>query len=214
MAKPTTIDLEKGTGPKPGVAVQPSWLGPRTGWACLNPTPPESEPTLPAVIDQHYQDVYRYALMVSCSSHDAADLTQYAFTQFMSRTKPLKDPSRAKSYLFRTVYNQFMDQIKQRNRHTSMETMDEAPEHSAPASQATLTDARLVLEAMGGLDPEVRRILFLHYHDGLTCIEISKSLSLPFGTVASRLSRGKNRLRRAMGIDPDHVTMQKDPSNT
>ena len=166
------------------------------------------------MIDQHYQDVYRYALMVSCSSHDAADLTQYAFTQFMSRTKPLRDPGRAKSYLCRTVYNQFMNQIKRRNRHTSMETIDEVPEHSAPASQATLTDARLVLEAMGELDPEVRRILFLHYHDGLTCIEISKSLRLPFGTVASRLSRGKHSLRRAMGINPDHVTVHKNSSNT
>ena len=61
--------------------------------------------------------------------------------------------------------------------------------------------AREVLAALDTLEPEQREVLVLVAVEGLLYKEVAKVLALPMGTVMSRLSRGRDRLRRALAGD-------------
>jgi len=59
-------------------------------------------------------------------------------------------------------------------------------------------DAPLVLEALQEVDSTFREPLTLFYLQDLSYLEIAEILSIPIGTVMSRLSRGKAQLRAAL----------------
>ena len=58
--------------------------------------------------------------------------------------------------------------------------------------------ARRLESALRGLSFEHRAVLLLREVEGLTCEEIATTLGLPVGTVKSRLSRGRDGLRRGL----------------
>jgi RNA polymerase sigma-70 factor, ECF subfamily len=62
-------------------------------------------------------------------------------------------------------------------------------------------DARRVSRLASQLDPDLTRVLDLAYFEGLSCSEMAATLSLPLGTVKSRLARALARLREAVGFD-------------
>jgi RNA polymerase sigma-70 factor (ECF subfamily) len=68
---------------------------------------------------------------------------------------------------------------------------------AAPTPEAGLQSAEL-LEALRALAPSRRLVIVLHYWLDLSIDEISALLDVPFGTVASRLSRARAELREAL----------------
>jgi RNA polymerase sigma-70 factor (ECF subfamily) len=61
-----------------------------------------------------------------------------------------------------------------------------------------LADAAEVTNALGELSTEHRTVLLLAVVEGFTCREMAETLSLPIGTVMSRLSRGRQALRERL----------------
>jgi RNA polymerase sigma-70 factor (ECF subfamily) len=59
-------------------------------------------------------------------------------------------------------------------------------------------DARLVVQALAALDADQRDALLLFAWADLSYEEIARSLSIPIGTVRSRIARGRERLARAL----------------
>jgi len=57
--------------------------------------------------------------------------------------------------------------------------------------------------AIGKLPPEQRQVILLVGLEGMAYEEVAAVLDVPVGTVRSRLSRGRDQLRRLMGVDAD-----------
>src|SRR5207245_1395553 len=57
------------------------------------------------LIDAHYQALYRYAYRLSGCAADAEDLTQETFGKALARLAQLREPDRAKAWLFRILRN-------------------------------------------------------------------------------------------------------------
>lgn len=56
-----------------------------------------------------------------------------------------------------------------------------------------------IMEAINALPPDFREVFILHYYLGYGINEISQMIGVPEGTVSSRLSRGRNKLKSVLG---------------
>ena len=155
------------------------------------------EEVVPQLVETDYASLYRFALSLTRSSADASDLTQQTFFIWATKGESLREQAKAKSWLFTTLYREFLRGRRRDSRVTAIEDLSPA-EQDPPDVEPDLInklDAQLVMDALHEVDPVFREPLSLFYLQDLSYIEIAEILSVPIGTVMSRLSRGKAQLR-------------------
>ena len=156
------------------------------------------------LVDAHYVALYRFAYSLCRNEADASDLTQQTFYLWASKGHhQLRDASRAKTWLFTTLYREFLASRRREDRFSGVDPeVMEAEVGSAPAPQyePEELDAAMVLEALNDVDPLFRAPLTLFYLKDLSYKVIAEVLQVPIGTVMSRLSRGKLEMRRKIGL--------------
>jgi RNA polymerase sigma-70 factor (ECF subfamily) len=157
------------------------------------------------VVDETYEAVYRFAYSLSRDAHDAADLTQQAFFTLAEKSHQLKERAKAKSWLFTTLYRDF---LKQRRRASKVSYVEDTEPYGPAAvasdgqDAARQLDGASVVEALGLLDEVYRAPLTLFYLQQASYKEIARILGVPIGTVMSRLARGKEQLRKLLAARP------------
>ena len=163
------------------------------------------------LVDDHYAGLYRFALSLSRSSADASDLTQQTFLRWATHGATLRDQSKGKSWLFTTLYREFLRTRRRSGREQSLDETFEATGVEPAAEDSPDLELRLdgqtVIEALQDVEESFRAPLTLFYLQDLSYIEIAETLDLPIGTVMSRLSRGKIRLRTALSRRQDDRTV-------
>jgi RNA polymerase sigma-70 factor (ECF subfamily) len=150
--------------------------------------------TFEEAVSAHYDNVYRFALTLSRNETDACDLTQSAFERLLRKPEQLRDPARAKTWLFTTLYRLFLEKRRREDRfpHVAMDDVDLA---AANTDAGTHLDAAAVTNALAQIEEPFRAVLVLFYLEEHSYREIAEVLEVPIGTVMSRLSRGKAMLR-------------------
>ena len=147
------------------------------------------------LVADYHADVYRFAFRLAGSEADAEDLTQEAFLLAHQRLDQLRDPTKARSWLFKIARNCFLQAI-QRRRQAKM--TDFSLEEMASEVPDEPFDLERLQEALDGLPDEFRVVVLMHYFEFLSYREIAEELDMPIGTVMSRLARAKQRLRLSM----------------
>lgn len=156
------------------------------------------------LVDAHYQALFRFAVSLTRDPDRAADLVQETFCIWAEKGDQLKDRSKAKTWLFTTLHREFLGQRRRAERFAEEELDDEtagavvAPEDDAERQ----LDGQRALELLGALEDTYRAPVTLFYLQQHSYKEIAEILGIPIGTVMSRLSRGKEILRRQMKTDP------------
>lgn len=145
---------------------------------------------------QHY-----YPLVVSTAYHQGLDLAaaqDAAQETFIKAWLALpRFTGNLKAWLCRIAINVAVD-IHRRERPTAQ--LDEQADVAAsPAEQAEArARARAVRQALAQLPEASRAALILREYEGLTYADIAQALDIPIGTVMSRLSYARNRLRELL----------------
>lgn len=150
------------------------------------------------LIDAHYQALYRYAYRLSGTAADAEDLTQEAFGKAFARLPQLREPDRAKAWLFRILRNEYLHRVRDQKRHRAvpLDAVGDLPDR--PADEPPDIDPARVQEALNDLDEAFRTPLILYYFEDFSYRDIADQMDLPIGTVMSRLARGKAYLRSSL----------------
>lgn len=152
------------------------------------------------LVDAHYASLYRFALSLARNPADAGDLVQQTFYVWATKGHALRDLAKAKSWLFTTLYREFLRVRRRDSRATSIEDLPPG-EQDVPAEEidrVAKLDAAVVMAALQSVDEVFRAPLTLFYLEDLSYQEIADALEVPIGTVMSRLSRGKAQLRTAL----------------
>lgn len=156
------------------------------------------------LVDAHYQALYRFGMSLSRDPDKAADLVQETFCIWAAKGDQLKDRSKAKTWLFTTLHREFLNQ-RRRSAKFSDEPVNEenAAAVASPEKDAERQmDGHRALELLGELDDTYRAPIALFYLQQHSYKEIAEILDVPIGTVMSRLSRGKELLRKRMTAEP------------
>ena len=148
------------------------------------------------IVSDYYQSLYRFGYSLAKNEHEAGDLTQQTFFIYAEKGHTLRDSSKVKSWLFTTLYREF---LRRRNKdarmsHYEPELLENTGGSVEPDVQRA-TDGNLAIEALEEVDAVYREPLTLFYLKDLSYKEIAEVLDVPIGTIMSRLSRGKTQLR-------------------
>jgi RNA polymerase sigma-70 factor (ECF subfamily) len=151
------------------------------------------------LVDAHYATLYRFALSLARNGSDAGDLVQQTFFIWATKGHALREVSKAKSWLFTTLYREFLRLRRRESRVSSIEDLPPAEREpiAEDLDRVSRIDASAVMAALQTVDEIFRAPLTLFYLEDLSYQEIADALEVPIGTVMSRLSRGKAQLRAA-----------------
>lgn len=151
------------------------------------------------LVSEYYQDLYRFGLSLSGNVHDACDLVQYTFVMWARKGHQLRAAGKAKSWLFTTLYREFLKSRLREVRFPHVDMADvEAELPSVPSDALRRIEAGDVMEALGQIEEVFRAPLSLFYIGDHSYRAIAEILDVPIGTVMSRISRGKQQLRAAL----------------
>lgn len=163
------------------------------------PTDAENRGTVPRPDDvlAHVSALRRYALLLSGDAADADDLVQECLLKVIAHTKAWRPVRDLRAYLFTTLHNVFVDgHRRRRTRSTEVPIETVLADLVAPPRQTKWMEVRDMVSALGQLSPEQREVVLLVGLEGMSYLEAANVLGIPVGTVMSRLSRGREALRR------------------
>lgn len=149
------------------------------------------EPLIPAL--------RRYAWALCRDQHAADDLVQDCLERALSSWALRRPEGMLRSWLFAILHDGFISdrrRLARRGVHASLD--DPGADLPVPAAQDRALGLQDVLAALDALPDEQRSVLLLVGVEELSYDEAARVLDIPVGTVMSRLSRGRERLRRVM----------------
>ena len=148
-----------------------------------------------ALISRWHEPIWRYLRRLSISDDAAADLSQDTWVRVLRGIATLRDPSSLRPWMFGIARRVAMDRL--RRQYVWVDDPDTTIEDiAAPDMDASIESELAELESrLEQLPLREREALALFYLRELTIDEIAGLLSVPAGTVKSRLFRARQMLR-------------------
>ena len=150
----------------------------------------------------HQRSIYRLAYGLTRNASDADDLAQETFVRAYQAISRFRVGEPMHPWLSRITVNLAFSLFRRRKRRpeTALEPLIEAGGQFAgnddPAENTAVRERdRHLAAAFAELSPEHQSILVLRVVEGMSYDEIARALSLPPGTVMSRLSRARADLK-------------------
>jgi RNA polymerase sigma-70 factor (ECF subfamily) len=164
------------------------------------------------LVRAHYRALYRTALRLTRSVHDAEDLVQEVCVRAFPRLEEIEGLERPHFWLVRVMYRVFIDSRRRYERRNveSIETHSEPfTEEAGPAEEIDVLLMRERLDrAWRRLDDQQRALLALHDIEGYTLAELNEMMGTKEGTLKSRLHRARVRLGKLLERE-QHVDATK-----
>lgn len=151
----------------------------------------------------------RYARALLRDIDAADDLVQLCLERAINKLHLWKSDRRLRAWLFSIMRNLHIDMIRHRKVAGTQVSLDSIVEPSQPARQESLIFAKSVLEEIDKLAPEHRDVLVLVGINELTYSDAAKVLSIPVGTLMSRLNRAREKLRATLNMEKPRVALRQ-----
>lgn len=158
---------------------------------------------------RHYRQAYHIAYRMTGSHADAEDLTQEAMIRAFNSFHRYRRDLPFANWLYRIIVNLHIDELRRRPK-AYIDSVEEMPglaelaDFDSDPCDLVLSqeiDTRLQ-QALNALPKEFRTSVVLCDIEGLSYEEIAGVMRCSIGTVRSRIHRGRNQLRRLLGVGP------------
>lgn len=147
-----------------------------------------------SIVNEFYNDIFRYAFWLSKSRQVAEDLTQETFLRAWRALDSLENPAAAKAWLF-TILRRENARLYEKYRPETDDLDDFSLPDTDKLEPDQILERDLLHKAMGELEPEYRDPLILQVMGGFSGDEIARMLDLNNNTVMTRLFRARNKLK-------------------
>ncbi len=160
----------------------------------------EVMPDRTALIEEQIPGLRRFACALLRGDREGADdLVQDTLERALSHWNLRRNQGNLRGWLYTILYNRFLSdqhRIRRRGPHDALSEQTELP--GIDGGQHSVLEHRDLLRAFAALPEEQRAVLLLVGVEDLSYQEAARVLGVPIGTVMSRLSRGRERLRRSV----------------
>ena len=163
------------------------------------------------LMEKHEARMYAVALRMCGNREDAQDCLQEAMIRIYRAISSFKGQSSFATWAYRITMNSCLDELRRRkNRQaTSLDALldvgfspadeDNTPEHFSLAEERK----RVLERAIGSLPEDMRSAVVLRDVQGMSYEQIADVLDTNVGTIKSRISRGRERLRQVLVKQPE-----------
>lgn len=146
----------------------------------------------------------RYARALTRDVVSADDLVQDCLARALGKLHLWQEGSDLRAWLFTILHNQYVNHIRRAVREGAAVALNETePMLSRAPQQGKRLELRDLERAIAQLPEEQRSVILLVGLEGMHYEEVAVILDVPVGTIRSRLSRGREALRRLTGAVPD-----------
>lgn len=156
------------------------------------------------LIEEQIPRLRRYAHTLTRNRQRGDDLVQDTLVRALAREHLWQPGTNLRAWLFTIMHNQNVNLLRSSFRDRGALNVEDlsgtlpAPATTDPIARRQLRELEA---ALGRLLCEQRQVILLIGLEGMNYAEAAKILDIPIGTVRSRLSRGRENLRRMMGIN-------------
>ena len=146
----------------------------------------------------------RYARALTRDVTRADDLVQSCLTRAVAKQHLWQPGTDLRAWLFTILHNQHVNEVRRSVREgVNVAVEDMAPVLTVQSNAYASLQLRDLEAAIASLPQEQRQVILLVGLEGMRYEEVAVILDVPVGTVRSRLSRGRDQLRRLMEMDDD-----------
>jgi RNA polymerase sigma-70 factor (ECF subfamily) len=150
-----------------------------------------------------FASLYGYARWLTGEAHEAEDLVQETYLKALRGFGSFREGTNFRAWMFRILRNTF---LTSRTGLKAMTSIDEEPELADEIVEAGTPEthfihranAEVLQRAIAELPVIFREVLLLSDVENMSYKEIGEALSIPIGTVTSRLMRARRRMRVAL----------------
>jgi RNA polymerase sigma-70 factor, ECF subfamily len=148
----------------------------------------------------HARSLLRVARRLAADPAAAEDAVQEALLRAWRSFDRFKPGTNARAWLFQIMIRELYAQGRKLHSRPQLEPLDIETDRGAPlrSAKAGFLEAAEVNRALYTLSPAHRTVLLLTAVEGFTCREVAQILSVPIGTVMSRLSRARQTFRERL----------------
>lgn len=150
-----------------------------------------------AELIQHIPRLRRYARALVRDAVRADDLVQDTLERALAKLDLWRPGSDLRAWLFTLMHNLFVNQARSSSSHTLCE-LDEASDVPVSGGQSEAMAMRDIHAALAKLPPEQREVMLLVGLEQFAYADAARILGVPQGTVMSRLSRARERMRELL----------------
>lgn len=148
------------------------------------------------LIERHAERLRGYLRRVAASEADADDLVQDTWLRVIRGLPGLRDPARFRAWLFGIAHRVLVDRLRARYAAPAESPVEPLPD--AADVQADHIRRDQIERGLAALAPAEREVIVLFYLEQLKLSEIAAVLSVPTGTIKSRLHRARAQMRDAL----------------
>jgi RNA polymerase sigma-70 factor (ECF subfamily) len=140
----------------------------------------------------------RYAGTLLRDRQEVDDLVHDCLVRALDRLHTRRNDAEMRPWLFAIMHNLYVSRVRQKRTRGAAEPLDGVAEATlgVHARQEDHVQTREVMAAVDRLPEDLRSVLLLVTVEDLTYAEVAHVLDIPIGTVMSRLSRARERIRR------------------
>jgi RNA polymerase sigma-70 factor, ECF subfamily len=163
------------------------------------------------LLEEHATRIWRFALRLTGDLHHAEDLTQETLLRAWRHRRRLRDPRKARVWLFAITANLWRDQCRRakcRPRQADVPVETERDQNVSPEQQMIgREDVKRALDAMDRLPARQREVLYLHTCESLSLAEVASVLKISPGAAKASLSLARKWMRQELeDLSPDQLT--------
>jgi RNA polymerase sigma-70 factor, ECF subfamily len=152
------------------------------------------------MIEAQIPRLRRYALALTRDRDRADDLVHDAVVRALAKEHLWEAGTDLRAWLFTILHNLRVNDVRRGVREGTAIDIDKMPDVVAttdPSARRTLVELD---RALGRVAEEQRQVILLIGLEGMSYEDAAAVVGVPVGTIRSRLSRGRDALRAAMGI--------------
>ncbi len=161
----------------------------------------------------HMRSLQRYAYVLTRNHADAEDLVQETLIKALAAADSFRAGAEMRPWLFRIMHNAHVSAGRKTRRHKAYaekQALEEPP--AQPASQVQRLEVKATLAALQRLPEHQREAVALIAFEDMSYVDAAKVVGVPLGTFMSRISRGREALRRLLDADVESARAVRKPA--